>query len=161
MWQVAYVHDVRASSFLKTFNYEIITCKYVPGICGSYMYGRTGFFQASSESVACAFYQLQTLYQSIRFQILPVQKYVGNINCNISKYFARCSFFTFSRYRWLLTSVVSNWVYIRKNLYKQASSKLWFSVAAFTNFRHTSTLIRRNFLHLDYAYTAYYGARLL
>jgi hypothetical protein len=75
---------------------------------------KNSFFQASSESIACAFYQLQTLYQSIRFQMLPVQKYYGNINCNTSKYFSRCSFFILSRYRWLLTSAVSKWVYIRK-----------------------------------------------
>ena len=85
---------------------------------------KNSFFQAASESVACAFYQLETLYQSIRFLMLSVQKYDGTIKCNISKYFSRWSFFIFSQYRWLLTSVVSNWVYIRINLYKQASSKL-------------------------------------
>lgn len=120
---------------------------------------KNSFFQASSESIACAFYQLPTSYQSIRFQLLPVQKYEWNINCNISKYFSPHSFFIFSRHRWLLTSVISKWVYIRKNLYKQTFSKLYFSVVYFTNFRRASILSWRNFLHLDYASTGYCGGR--
>jgi len=36
-----------------------------------------------------------------------------------------------------------------------------FSVASFTNFRHTSTLIRRNFLRFDYASTAYYEDKII